>query len=411
VNTGDEQAIRQRLNTELGSLEIGPAPVIAVTRRGKAIRARRRAVAGGFAAVAVVAALAGRLLTAGPAPAAVTLNPPRPGAPGGVFASGTAGGKPWRMTVRNIAADPGARWCLPAVMFNGRDGNVLFKTGPGTPSFGNPALLPDIAGFPGVGAAFTQVAPDVTRVVATFPNGRHVTVHPVWVSACGQRFHLAGWVLPGPRRAGGAIATYTRSGFAESLDLTSYAPSARGVTSTSLFGQHVTAGVWLNLDKSRADVVASQATTPIGGGTVDGQRWHIRTGLGLYGQCYVVALPGAVGSGSGRGLFSECVPVTAPPRLMALHRVPAPGAASQLAGYAGLVNPATSRLVVTLTNGTTLTVRPVNVAGRVYVAFVVPPGCRVHLLIIHFEANATIPPGAAAGATATIPPGTPPPGT
>jgi hypothetical protein len=408
VNTGDEQAIRQRLNTELGSLEIGPAPVIAVTRRGKAIRARRRTLAGGFAAVAVVAVLAGRLLTSGPAPAAVTLNPPRPGAPGGVFASGTAGGKPWRMTVRNIAAGPGARWCLPAVMFNGRDGNVLFKTGPGTPSFGNPALLPDIAGFPGVGAAFTQVAPGVTRVVATFPNGRHVTVHPVWVSACGQRFHLAGWVLPGPRGDGGAIATYTRSGFAESLDLTSYAPSARGVTSTSLFGQHVTAGVWLNLDKSRADIAASQATSPIGNGTVDGQRWHIRTGLGLYGQCYVAALRSAVGGDNGHGQFSECVPVAAPPHLTVLHRVPAPGAESQFTGYAGLVNPAAVRLVVTLTNGTVLTIRPVNVAGRAYVAFAVPPGCQVHLLAVQLGAKAIIQPGAPFGAKATVPPGAPP---
>jgi hypothetical protein len=391
VNTGDEQAIRQRLHTELGSLEIGPAPVIAVTRRGKAIRARRRAVAGGFAAVAVVAVLAGRLLTAGPAPAAVTLDPPRPGAPGGVFASGTAGGKPWRMTVRNIAADPGTRWCLPAVMFNGRDGNVLFKTGPGTPSFGNPALLPDIAGFPGVGAAFTQVAPDVTHVVVTFPNGRHVTVHPVWVSACGQRFHLAGWVLPGPRRAGGAITTYTASGPGETLDLTSYARSVRGVTGTSLFGQHVTAGVWLNLDKSRADIAASEATTPIGNGTADGQRWQIRAGLGLYGQCYAVALSGAVARGNGRSQFSECVPVAPPPRLTVLHRVPAPGAETQFTGYAGLVNPATNRLVVTFTNGTTLTVRPVNVAGRVYAAFAVPPGSRAHLLIIHFDAGAALP--------------------
>jgi hypothetical protein len=411
VNTGDEQAIGQRLHTELGSLEIGPAPVIAVTRRGKAIRARRRTLAGGFAAVAVVAVLAGRLLTPGPAPATVTLNPPRPGAPGGMFASGTAGGKPWRMTVRNIAAGPSTRWCLPAVMFNGRDGNVLFRTRPGTPSFGNPALLPEIAGFPGVGAAFTQVAPDVTRVVATFPDGRHETVHPVWVSACAQRFHLAGWVLPGPRRAGGAIATYTRSGPGEALDLTSYAPSARGVTSTSLFGQHVTAGVWLNLDKSRADIAASQATSPIGNGTVDGQRWHIRAGLGLYGQCYVAALRSAAGGDNGRGQYSECVPVAAPPRLMALHRVPAPGATSQFTGYAGLVNPGTSRLVVTLTNGTVLTVRPVNVAGRAYVAFAVPSGCRVHLLVIQLGAKAIIQPGAPFGPKATNAPGPPPPGT
>ena len=168
--------------------------------------------------------------------------------------------------------------------------------------------------------------------------------------------------------------------------------------------------MWLNLDKSRADIAASQATSPIGNGTVDGQRWHIRTGLGLYGQCYVAALRGAAGGDNGRGQYSECVPVAAPPRLMALHRVPAPGAIAQFTGYAGLVNPGTSRLVVTLTNGTVLTVRPVNVAGRAYVAFAVPSGCRVHLLVIQLGAKAIVQPGAPFGPRPAIPPGTPPPG-
>ena len=125
MNPVDDQTILRRLRAEFASLEISPAPVVAVTRRGKAIRAGRRAVAGGLAAVAVVAVLAVRAAQ-GPAPATVTVNEPRPGAPGGVFASGTAGGKPWRMAVRNIAADPGTQWCLPAVMFNGHNGNVLF---------------------------------------------------------------------------------------------------------------------------------------------------------------------------------------------------------------------------------------------------------------------------------------------
>ena len=47
MNPVDEQMIRHRLHGELGSLEIPPAPVISVTQRGKTIRARRRALAGG----------------------------------------------------------------------------------------------------------------------------------------------------------------------------------------------------------------------------------------------------------------------------------------------------------------------------------------------------------------------------
>ena len=131
MNHDHEQLIRQ-LRDELGSLEVPPAPVIAVTQRGKAIRARRRALAAGFAAVVAVALLAARFIGApGPGPGTVTLNQPSPRAPGGVFALGTANGKPWQLAVRNIAADPGTRWCLPAVMFNGLDGDVLYKTGPG----------------------------------------------------------------------------------------------------------------------------------------------------------------------------------------------------------------------------------------------------------------------------------------
>ena len=377
MNPIDERSIRERLHDELGSMEISPVPVIAVTRRGKAIRARRRAAAGGFAAVAVVAVLAVRAVQ-GPPPAEVTVNAPTPGAPGGVFASGTAHGKPWRMTVRNIAADPGTRWCLPAVMFNDRDGDVLFKTLPGAQSFGNPALLRDPPGFRGFGAMFTQVAPDVTRVVAKFPGGWQETARPVWVSACTQRFHLAGLVLPGPGR-GGEIDTYIGHGFDEGLSF------VNGGSGASLSGRPSALGVWANLDKSRADIAASQAASPIGHGTVASQIWHIRTMLGLYGQCYTAALRGpARGTSYGRGQSSECVPVAMPPRAIALTWVSVPGATADFTGYAGLVNPRARELIASFDNGTSDTVRPVNVAGRAYVAFVDPPGCQLTQLSLQF---------------------------
>ena len=366
MNPIDDQTIRRRLHAEFGSLEISPAPVIAVTRRGKAIRARRRAVASGLAAVAVVAVLAGRFLTQGPAPGTVTVNAPSPGAPGGVFASGTANGKPWRMAVRNIAADPGTRWCLPAVMFNGRNGDVLFPAGIGVPSFGDPALLRGIPGFPGVGALFTEVAPQVTRLTVTRPGGGQLSVRPVWVTVCGQRFHLAGFAFT--RILGSMLSSYVKGGLDEGLVL-----SSQG---RSLFGT-VPAGVWVNLDKSRADIASSRASILIGTGTVAGMTWHVRTGLGLFGQCYAAELWGFRHGRYGRGRSSECVPVAAPPRTIALSWVSVPGATANLTGYAGLVNPRTRSVRVTISDGTTLTVRPVSVAGRAYVAFVVPPGCQV----------------------------------
>jgi len=376
VNPIDDQTIRQRLRTELGSAEISPAPVDAVIRRGKSIRGRRRAVAGGFAAVAVVAVLAGRFLAQGPAPATVTVNAPRPGAPGGVFASGTANGKSWRMAVRNIAADPGTRWCLPAVMFNGHYGDVLFPAGVGVPSFGNPALLRDIPGFPGVSAMFTEVAPQVTRLIATRPRGGQLSVRPVWVTACGQRFHLAGLVFT---RSISMLSSHIKSGPDAGLVLSSQGENPQG---ENVFGT-VPAGVWANLDKSQVDIAASWAHNPIGTGTVAGQRWHIDTALGLFGQCYGATVRG------GRGLSLGCVPVAAPPRTIVLHSLQLQGSKAQYTGYAGLVNPRARELVASFDNGTTTIVHPVNVTGRAYVGFVDPPGCQLIQLRLNFAHYAT----------------------
>ena len=383
MNPIDDQTIRRRLHAEFGSLEISPAPVIAVTRRGKAIQARRRTLAAGLAVVVAAALLAARFIGApGSGPGTVTLNQPNPRAPGGVFASGTANGKPWRLAVRNIAADPGTRWCLPAVMFNGRDGDVLYKTGPGVPSFGNPAFFSHIPGFPGVGAVFTQVSPDVTRLVTTFPGGRRLAVSPVWVSACGTRFHLAGFAFPMREAGATTLATYTRADVAENLEVNFRTAAMR-----------VPEGIWVDWDMSWADLSASRAATRIGTGAIDGQSWHITTALGLFGQCYTATQRGD----GGHGHSHECMPIAAPPATITLNLVPVPGRSSEFVGYAGLVNPRTAKVIVSFTDAPDATVTPVNVAGRVYVAFVVPPGCQVTRLSLagpggHVFATVTAPP-------------------
>ena len=395
MNPGDERTIRQRLHTELDSVEISPAPINSMTRQGKAIRARRRALAGGAAAVAVAAVLAARFIAApGPEPNAntVTLNAPNPSAPGGVFASGTADGKPWRLAVRNIA-DPGTRWCLPAVMLNGRDGNVLFGAARGEP-VGHPALLRGIPGLPGIGAMVTQVAPGTTRLVATLPGGRELAVRPVRVPACGQSFHLAGFLFTGPQDEVSQLAAYSGRGFAERLFLSDRA------TGSSLFAASP-AGVWASLDKSRRDIAASRASYPIGAGRVAGMTWHIRTELGLFGQCYTVTVRG------GHGRSQQCRPVAAPPRTVTLDPVPVPAARSRLAGYAGLVSPRTASVVADFSSGSPRTYHPVRVNGRSYVAIVAPPDTAVTVVSLfdsagHKFASAVTPVG---GSTGTLPMG------
>jgi hypothetical protein len=361
----DDQLLRQQLHEEFGALEISPPPVLRVTGRGRGVRARRRALAAFTVILAALAVVAATRFSKEPTRATVTLNAPNPAAPGGVFASGTADGKPWALAVRNVAAAPGTHWCRAAVMFNGRDGDVLFKTGRGAPSFGNPALLTHIHGFPRVGVVFTQVARGTTRLALTFPSGRQVSATPVRVRACGTSFNLAGLAFDS-RHVPSEIATYTRFGLDEGLDVNL-------AMATSVF-ERTTPGIWMNLDNSRADIAASQAGNPIGTGTVNGQVWHMWASLGLYGQCYTAA--GRV-PGHGRGQGSECVPVTMPPRTAALTAVAVFSAEAQLPGYAGMVNPRTAYVYASVNDGTTHKVIPVRVAGRSYIAIVAPAGCAV----------------------------------
>ena len=117
-------------------------------------------------------------------------------------------------------------------MFNGRDGDVLFKVGPGVPSFGNPAFLSRIPGFPGVGVIFTQVAAGDTRLVGTSPGGRQISARAVRVRACGTSFNLAGFAFASPRNAPSEVATYNRYGPGDGPGR-----QRRGATA-SLFGAH-----------------------------------------------------------------------------------------------------------------------------------------------------------------------------
>jgi hypothetical protein len=391
----DDQLLRQRLRDEFGALEISPPPVLRVTGRGRGVRARRRAMAAFTVVLAALAVVAAARFNKEPTGATVTLNAPNPAAPGGVFASGTAHGKPWVLAVRNIAAAPGTHWCRAAVMFNGTDGDVLFKTGRGTPSFGNPALLSHIRGFPRVGVVFTQVATGTTRLALTFPDGRQISATPVRVRACGTSFNLAGLAFDS-RHLPSEIATYTRFWLGDGLNV--------NLTMATSFFEYTTPGMWMNLDNSRADIAASQAGNPIGTGTVNGQIWHLWASLGLYGQCYTAA--GRV-PGHGRGQGSVCVPVTTPPRTASLTAVPVSSAQTQLPGYAGLVNPRTAYVYASIDNGTTVRVVPVRVAGRAYIAIVAPPGCQLISLSL-FDATGHL--FTHTGSVTQPIPGLPPPG-
>ena len=359
MNRPDDQRLRELLREEFGALEISPAPVLRVTGRGRGIRARRRALTAGALVVvvaggAVTAHVAGGR-TAGRPP--VSMSAPNPAAPGGVFASGTTDGKRWRLAVRNVAADPGTPWCLPAVMLNGHFGAIVGGASTGAFPILNGGVLTDPPGWPGAGFGFQVWSASVTRLAFRLPGVRPLAQHPVAVTACGQRFLMSGYSFT---RAGVLHFTaYTRQGHSSS-----HFPlpdPARPWPPGQL------RGVW-----SVGDTVPGSGG-PIGSGMVDGSSWTITQTLGPAGQCYTVA---ARARGVG-GHAKQCLPLALPPSGFSLDPVPFPDGIGGLTGYAGLVNPRTAYLHASVSNGTRQRVVPVLFAGRAYVAIVVPPGCEL----------------------------------
>jgi hypothetical protein len=355
-----DQLLAERIREELSGLPVAPPPAGTIVHRGQAKRsARRWAFTGGLALVAVaVAAVA--LLQPGPATSrhTVTLNKPNPKAPGGVFASGTADGKPWRLAVRNVAGLNGR--CLPAVMLNGRDGDVLFRPAP--PAVVNPGFVTNPPGFSGIEFVVAAVSPNVGAVALDASGGRFATT-PVTVTECGQRFHVAGWALRTARHRLPIIETYSaRSGLDEEQVVSQ---QSRGPYSP---------GLWQNIDEMSTDVAASSKTSTIASGAIGNASWKIQVSLGLFGECYT----GVTTTNYGPGQAQECQPVEAPPTGLSLAMVPFPANTSaQLSGYAGPASPRTARAVVRLSDGTTQTLTPVAVSGRKYLALTVTGQVRV----------------------------------
>jgi hypothetical protein len=362
VNPTDEQSLTQRLHEEIGSLTVPPVPGSAVRQRGRTIRTRRRAFAAGTAALAIaiaavsVQALAGAGGGNHPAP----LNPQR-----GVFAAGVTRGMAWQMAVRNIAADPGTHWCLPAVMVNGHDGTVLSRSrsspATGLMDFGDAGYIP---GLPGVAFGFLQVPAGVTRVVYDLPGARPVQARPVAVTACGHRFLLIGF-------------GYTRGGLASITTHFGHRHwSGRFPMSGSVRprGRSI-----LNLDADIWNIFPKPvAAARIASGTTDHVGWAIAETLTTTAQGYTGSTVGA-----GAQQATRLGTIEAPPSDGRLARVVFPSAVGRrIAGYAGLVSPRTRTAIASLSNGATRTMRPVTVDGRVYIALAVPHGVTVTRLLL-----------------------------
>jgi hypothetical protein len=360
VKLTDEAAFRRWLHEEADLAEVGPAPVEAVFRRCRAARTRRLSALGaGAAALAAAAAVLVIRAPGGPAARPPGLSPP-PGS--GVFAAGTADGKPWRLAAVNLAdVRP---WCLPGVVVNGRSGDLL-QPGflPGL-DVGNVAFLAVSPGRPAAGFAFVRLRPGVTSLTASLGDGSRLDLRPVTVSVCGQRFRLAGFRWPGQ----GVTRITARSAQGHQI---SYTPPAGIFDPASPFQD----GTWVNVQGTAANAAAGE----IGSGRAGGTPWRMDVTLGPEGECFTAHLgrPGDLGSAS------VCAPVGAPPRGAALTSVPFARQAGVVVWYMGTVSGRTAYLRAHLSDGRTARLVPVLVGGRQYVAVGVREGVRLTRLTLY----------------------------
>jgi hypothetical protein len=345
--TGDRD-LRRALEDTLQAVPPSPVPLQGIIRRGRHIRLRRAGAAVGGLALAGIVAVASLALRADPQPTGPATAPAIAAGPGGVFASGTADGHPWRLAVQNIA-DPGYR-CLPAITINGTDADQVY------PAPGNAAGVDLGRGTPGTEFAFIQLAAGIGGVII---NGQR-TVPAVAVTACGYRYRLVGFSFS---LAGELRVTLPKPYPGWPTDVfvpTVYAPPGAQAASAQ------TAGVWVNTDTAPGKTALA---TLASGRLPDGPDWFIKLQFAPGGDCYEFYGSGSLGSSQ----MGYCGPVSTPDgpeTIMALPLGFPDGSAAT--GYAVQVSPSTDLLRATLSNGSTEAATLRVVAGRKYAAFIVP---------------------------------------
>ena len=339
---------------------------VAARWRGTSIRLRRAGVAVGVLGLGgIIAAL---MLTP-PAPSrAPALPAPLPAresaGPGGVFASGVADGRAWRLAVQDIA-DPGYR-CIPAITVDGTDAD------PVSPAEGNYADVALGPAAPGIGFAFLQLPAEVRQVVL---NGQE-NLPATTAAVCGQRYHVVGFAYRLARPP--QITAVLRPGWPKLRATTGSTspdgplvyqlpPSSQPVTDTISPGD----GIWTNVGTTGAETAQ--------GVVGSGRAWSITVLLEAGGDCYDFAAPVSFGSPQ----MGSCGPVSTPDGAETIIALPLsypPDADNAATGYAVQVSPVTARLRATASDGSSQLVTPRVVGGRRYAAFAIGASLRLERL-------------------------------
>lgn len=360
MTSTEDRELRQRIGGLVQSVRPSPAPVDQIIRRGRAVRLRRAGVAAGCLGLAGIIAAAAMLAPRGGGEPVLPVSVPAndTAGPGGVFASGIAGGHAWRLAVQDIA-DPGYR-CLPGITINGTDADPLY------PGSGNSAAVTLGPANPGVGFAFVQLPADIGGLIV---NGREhlpaVTVH-----ACGERYRVVGFAYP---LTGTLHLTVASAPPGAATDYVVPMPMVSPAQPAAA-DMWQTAGMWNNVGL----IGAETATAVLAAGGPSGRGWWIQLMFGAGGDCYEFGSPEAPPAPQ----IGACGPVSTPEGAETIMALPLgyPDPDNGAIGYAVQVSPATARLAATLSDGSTRLVTPRVVDGRKYAAFVVGKSVRVRRL-------------------------------
>ncbi len=351
MKTDAERQLQARLGPALDGLLPRPAPLAAIVRDGRRVRARKwisRATGLAAAAAAVTAAtLTLPSFFAGPAPAPpltthyhVTANVPGPHSPTGLIANGQVNGVPW--SVR-------ASFTRLGYFFTGVDtyaspGSDIL---PSRDAQGDP--VDDFLQEYGAGRAIQvdAVRADVTLVKVSLTNGQVLSLRPV--------------AAIGPANA--SLVAFATPDYRDVLAIEAFNKNGEiGYTVPWTGHTWFTIGRWLQPGQP---ALPQPQTAVIGSGTAFGHSWRELLSVGPWGWC---SQGDVDGSGGGEGCSAAL------PALRRGQYYQAEGFAESVLGKSGVILSAevadsVATIELTTRSGQHTWIRPHRVGGRSFISF------------------------------------------
>jgi len=346
----EERTIRTMLAEMTADQPPAPPARYAAVRR-RAIAHRRRQLAGAAAALAVLVAVAIaiplNLLHIGPTPPAtpsthyhISQSGPGPGSPHGLVATGTAKGRPWRLSMQRTDG-----MVCEVEQFPPSSGTAKGCTS-GPPAAasrsGDPVSMTGADGSPWQ-VDYGTVRSDVSYLTISYNNGQVVPVYPVAVFSAKYARYFA-FAVPYPA-AVTQITAYGRSGeLAYAIPFTSAVAGIQTVR-------------WIQPGQPAGP---SPVAAQIGFGRIDGKKWHAFVHIGPWGTCF-----------TGVGGATACSPRIAWPhgRQAEVDQIASSGSGYAFRVVFGETSPAVSYLELMLSNGHTVRWPTVSVGGRKFFAY------------------------------------------